>query len=66
VLSSRNHKIQEYYEAFFRDSNAVFFIGDDLAQLDDAVKQAVSVQNAQYSVFEKSPHSSLCALTTDR
>ena len=53
VLSSCDHKIQEYYEAFFRDSNAVFFIGEDMEKLEDAVKQALQVTNPSYPVFEK-------------
>ena len=50
VLSSCDHKIQEYYEAFFRDSNAVFFIGEDMEKLEDAVKQALQVTNPSYQI----------------
>lgn len=52
VLSSYNHKIREYYEAFFQDSNAVFFIGDDMGKLESAVKEAMQVTDAHYPVFE--------------
>ena len=52
VLSSYNHKIQEYYEAFFRDSNAVFFIGEDMEKLEGAVKRALRVGSPSYPVFE--------------
>lgn len=54
VLSSYNHKIREYYEAFFQDSNAVFFVGDDMGKLEDALKQAMQVADAYYPVFESS------------
>ena len=52
VLSSYNHKIQEYYEAFFRDSNAVFFIGEDMEKLEGAVERALRVVSPSYPVFE--------------
>ena len=52
VLSSYNHKIREYYEAFFQDSNAVFFIGDDMGKLEAAINKAMQVTDAQYPVFE--------------
>lgn len=53
VLSSFNHKIGEYYDAFFGDSNAVFFIGDDMDKLDAAVEKALQVKKAVYPVFER-------------
>ena len=56
VLSSYNHKIREYYEAFFQDSNAVFFIGDDMGKLESAVKEAMQVTDAHYPVFIQNCH----------
>lgn len=52
VLSCCNHKIQENYEAFFRDSNAVFFIGEDMEKLEGAVKRALQVGSPSYPVLE--------------
>lgn len=54
VLSSYNHKIREYYEAFFQDSNAVFFIGDDMGKLENAVEQAMQVTDVFYPILESS------------
>lgn len=59
VLASFNHKIREYFEAFFRDSNAVFFIGDDISQLEAAVNQAMQVKQPHYPILEKSPLDSI-------
>lgn len=53
VLSSFNHKIGEYYDAFFGDSNAVFFIGDDMDKLDAAIEKALQVKKPVYPVFER-------------
>jgi exopolysaccharide biosynthesis predicted pyruvyltransferase EpsI/glycosyltransferase involved in cell wall biosynthesis len=55
VLSSSGHKIREYYNAFFADSNAVFFIGDEIERLEAAVSEAMQVTDAHYPVFEKDP-----------
>ncbi len=55
VLSSSGHKIREYYKAFFADSNAVFFIGDELERLEAALNEAMQVTDAHYPVFEKDP-----------
>lgn len=63
VLSSYNHKIREYYEAFFQDSNAVFFIGDDMGKLESAVKEAMQVTDAHYPVFEGDSMRSIRAIS---
>ena len=57
VLSSYNHKISEYYKAFFADSNAVFYIGNDLSQLEGALEKAAQVTDPIYPIFETAPHS---------
>ena len=62
VLSSYNHKIREYYEAFFQDSNGVFFIGDDMSKLEAAINKAMQVTDAQYPVFERDMHSNFSTL----
>ena len=40
VLSSYNQKIPEYYNTFLKDSNLVFFLGNDLSKLEDTVEKA--------------------------
>ena len=60
VLSSYNHKISEYYDAFFRDSNAVFFIGNDLDKLEGAIGEALLVTEARYPVFERDDLAQIC------
>lgn len=59
VLSSYNHKIREYYEAFFSDSNAVFFIGDELEKLETAIKSTMQVEKKVYPVFDRDDLSSI-------
>lgn len=59
VIASYNHKIREYYDAFYRDSNAVFFIGEDLDRLDNAIKEALHVNQVLYPIFELSPLTNL-------
>ena len=66
VLASYNHKIREYYNAFFRDSNAVFFVGDDIDALDGSIQQALQVTNAVYPIFEKNPHSLIRSVAMDQ
>lgn len=53
VLASYNHKIREYYEAFFKDANGVFFVGDDMSKLEAAVKEALQVTAPCYPVLEE-------------
>ena len=40
VLSSYNQKIPEYYNTFLKDSNLVFFLGNDLSKLENTVEKA--------------------------
>ena len=59
VISSYNHKIKEYYNAFFSDSNAIFFIGNDLEQLNPAIHAALQVEVPQYPILNKNPHAEI-------
>ena len=66
VLASSDHKIQEYYNAFFHDSNTVFFVGNDADALDDAIKQALQVTDAICPIFEKNPHGLIRSVTMEQ
>lgn len=59
VISSYNHKIKEYYDAFFADSNAVFFIGNELEKLDATLEQAFAVTEPVYPVLDRKLHGEL-------
>lgn len=53
VLSTYNHKIRDYYETFFKDSNAIFFIGDEIDKLEEAIVAALQVEKSNYPVFDR-------------
>ena len=53
VYRSFDQKIIEFYEAFFADSNAVFYISGDLNELETALRNAKVVRQPCYPVFEK-------------
>ena len=64
VFSSYNHKIREYYETFFKDSNAVFFIGEDTEKLEEAIRQAMDVAEPIYPVFDSRNLNSMREMVT--
>ena len=55
VLRSSDRKIEEYYEAFLADSNAVFYIGTDLDRLSEALARALRVEAPQYPTLDSNP-----------
>lgn len=55
VLRSADRKIEEYYEAFLADSNAVFYVGTDLDRLSEALAQALRVKEPQYPTLDGNP-----------
>lgn len=55
VFSSGDHKIKDYYHTFFRDSNAVFYVGESVDILEEAIGKAVSVTNPSYPIFDQEP-----------
>lgn len=55
VLRSADRKIEEYYEAFLAGSNAVFYVGTDLDRLNDALAQALRVEDPQYPTLCANP-----------
>lgn len=63
VLASGNTKLEEFYQAFLADSNAVFYVGRDLDQLEAALEQAAQVSSPVYPVFQQDPLSQLRSLT---
>lgn len=63
VLASANSKLEEFYQAFFADSNAVFYLGRDLAQLEDVLEKAAQVTSPMYPVFQQNLLSQLRSLT---
>ena len=52
VLSTFNHKLSDYYDTFFKGSNAIFFIEKDIDRLESAIKQALEVKNPEYPALE--------------
>lgn len=64
VISSYNHKIKEYYNAFFSDSNAIFFIDNDLNQLDHALELSIQVAEPKFPILEKDAHSEIHRICT--
>lgn len=52
AFKSADHKIQAFYDTYLKDSNAVFYIGDHVDQLDEALQKAMHVKEPVYPVFD--------------
>lgn len=54
-LGMGNQKILEFIDTFFRDSNAVFYIGSDLDRLQGAVQKALEVEKPVFPILDSQP-----------
>lgn len=59
VFSSGDHKIRDYYNAFFRDSNAIFYLGDSLELLDETLRKAAAVSQACCPILDREYHAAI-------
>ncbi len=59
ALDIGNQKIREFVETFLQDSNAVFFIGNDLDKLPEAVRKALSVEEPAFPILSRRPLESI-------
>lgn len=53
VLDNATHKSRDFYETFLRESNAIFYIGTDCSRLEEAIGQALALEQPDYGVFDK-------------
>lgn len=59
VLNSGNGKIEDYYETFLKESNAVFYLGDQYDKLKETIQTAMKVEKVWYPDLNKQLNDSL-------
>ena len=62
VLDNATHKSRDFYRTFLQDSNAVFYIGTDCDRLEEAIAQALAVENPVYGAFDRALFADLAAV----
>ena len=53
AIKSKDQKLEEYCDAFFADSNAVFYIGTELEKVEEAVKAALCVKRPCFPALKE-------------
>lgn len=58
VLPSCNHKIREYYEAFFRDAEGIF-LADSPEDIRPVIQKALAIEHAHCPILDQEPHGTM-------